>query len=650
MQPKQCLKRLLQVPLCILLMTLLYSSTFAQPLSISVVVPDPPPMFWEDYLDFKATVFIYVTNQTNEPYEVKLLPHVTSDQGVEFYLPESFQPPASITIPPTSTVTFSFDDLRAAYGVLGQNDFVLDGLDWQDLYQSETLPEGYYTLCVTAYDYVTGAPLSSQFGCDMFLIQQHEPPLIINPNDEANLIPTLPQFVNFLWTTTGLPGQTRYRLQLMDLTELDLVNPEDAFIIPGILPYYEEDNLLANTLIYDLSKPPLIVGHEYAVQVTAYDPFGNLVFKENGKSLVHSFTYAPAGGTIVTNGTLVTPGGDPEPGGINTIGDLGIQQDVPQPLMVCDPVPPPANNTPYAGVLSSGMQVQLGHFQMELLAVDGANPVTGTGRVLLPFWNTSVEVAFEDLHVNTQLEAYNGGDLVVAQETSGLIPEELYTNFVDPLTANDISELEAEQIVDFVESAGRLIDPDNPGPPINIPLPFGFELNDISFVVTGIQFTSDGAQLNAFAKVEVPDAIGSRRILLGGKNICVTDAAIASNGQLQLLGDQTFELSAETDFILYGGEGSTELFWNEDGIDHLSIDGALVFSNGLIATNGDPLTASFQTDIEDFQNWDAAITLSDNTFTLPGLDDFSMTIANEGAIVLDHSEVSSPAGFALPST
>ena len=631
-------------------MTLLHSSAFAQPLSISVVVPDPPPMFWEDYLDFQANVFIYVTNTTNEPYDVKLIPQVTSDQGISFYLPESFQPATSVTIPPTGTVTFSFNDLEAAYGALGQNDFVLEGITWQDLYQSETLPEGYYTLCVTAYDYNTGEALSSQFGCDMFLIQQHEPPFIINPNDDANLIPTQPQFVNFLWTTTGIPGQTRYRFQLMDLTELDLVNPEDAFNIPGILPYYQEDNIMPNTLIYDLSKPPLMVGHEYAIQVTAYDPFGNLVFKEDGKSLVHSFTYAPAGGIVDGNETLVDPGGGSTPDENPIGGDLIVQEEIPIPAMVCDPAPVPANNTPYAGVLSVGMQVQLGHFQMELLTVNGANPVSGTGRVLMPLWNTYVPVSFENLHINTALEAYNSADVVVAQENSGLIPEEMYTNFIDPLTGTELSELEAEQIVDFVENAGQVIDPANPVPPVNVPIPFGFELNDISMVVTGIQFTADGAVLNAFAKVEVPDAIGSRRILLAGKGICATNSAIGSNGQLQLLNDQVFELSTDTDFELYGGAGNTELFWDENGIDHLSIDGALVFSNGLIATGGTPLTASFQTDIEDFQNWETSITLSQNTFTLPGLDDFSMTIANTGAIVLDHSEVSSPAGFQLPGT
>ncbi|MEM1219197.1 MAG: hypothetical protein AAGH79_09805, partial [Bacteroidota bacterium] len=167
------------------------------PITITTVVPEPVPVFWDDYLDFRADVFIYLTNTSSETQEIKLVPTITSDAGISFTTRNDFQPSAPIVLAPGSTVPFSFNELEFYNGNLSQNDFVLEGVSWQTLYQSPTLPEGYYTLCFEAFDFLTNAPLSNQFGCDVFLVQTIYPPINLYPIKEHEVDALQPPFIKF---------------------------------------------------------------------------------------------------------------------------------------------------------------------------------------------------------------------------------------------------------------------------------------------------------------------------------------------------------------------------------------------------------------------------------------------------------------------
>jgi hypothetical protein len=137
-------------------------------------------------------------------------------------------------------------------------------------------------------------------------------PIIVQPWDNALIEPRVPQFMVFIWLRTGIPPMPqsvnynfymRYRFELVDMTENHLANPEDAFASPAIRPYYVEDNILSPNLVYNLSKPPLQLGHRYAVRVTVSLPeFGDdtpFVFSNNGMSPVIEFTYGETPGAEV---------------------------------------------------------------------------------------------------------------------------------------------------------------------------------------------------------------------------------------------------------------------------------------------------------------------------------------------------------------
>ncbi|MEM9261281.1 MAG: hypothetical protein AAGA62_16695, partial [Bacteroidota bacterium] len=331
----------------LLLLLLLGTSGRAQEVRVSVIVPNPPPVYWDAYLEFNADVRVILTNVSTQPQEVKLVPTLTSDRGLSASFVPSYQPLSPLLLPPGETVNLTYRDLRALFGTPTEADIALDGINFDRLFASETIPEGSYTLCVEARDFATNEPLSNNFGCDIFFVQQHEPPLIIWPADGEAITPLEPQFLNFLWSTTGIPGRTRYRFALYDLDDLGLNNRADAFLLNATRPLFETDDLIANNLAYDLALPPLIPGRHYAVQVTAYDPQQELLFAQEGRSVVHQFHYQQP--FVVIDGDLVDLDNGNDDGGLNTDPPGGFQNEQPGQqlaMQACPDLPPPTA-TPY---------------------------------------------------------------------------------------------------------------------------------------------------------------------------------------------------------------------------------------------------------------------------------------------------------------
>ncbi|MEL7162944.1 MAG: hypothetical protein AAFN92_19450, partial [Bacteroidota bacterium] len=57
---------------------------------------------------------------------------------------------------------------------------------------------------------------------------------------------------------------------------------------------------------------------------------------------------------------------------------------------------------------------------------------------------------------------------------------------------------------------------------------------------------------------------------------------------------------------------------------------------------------SFTAEVEDYQNWTAAVTLNSDELAVPGLEDFPLGVL-PGEIVYDHSSVNGSPGFSLPA-
>ncbi|MEM9929487.1 MAG: hypothetical protein AAF840_06695, partial [Bacteroidota bacterium] len=647
------------VPFLLLAFTPL--SLSGQALRVNVIVPEPPPAYWDAYLEFNADIQVIITNTSQQTREVKLVPNLSSDRGLEASFVPEFQPLAPVTVPGGGTITLNYRDLRAIFGTPTEGDIELSGISFDRLYESETIPEGNYTLCVEAFDFDTNESLSNNFGCDVFFIRQHEPPLIITPLHEGTIEPTDPQFVNFLWSTTGIPGMTRYRFRLFDLDDLGLFNNADAFILETARPLYEQEDLVANTLTYNLGFPELINGHHYAVQVIAYDPEERLLFAQGGASQVVTFHYNAQQyqinfpnnnpGNVLVNNDNDNNGGGGNNNGIND-GQNDIQDNPPQQQQAmqynCPPLPPP-HPIPYPNAIGNNQTITVGGFQMEVVNGGGMSPISGTGRIFVEAFNTWVNVEYTDLAVNNQLEAY-GGAVVRAVDGSNLIPEGLLQDLGEgEFDPDQLAENTAQQLADYVSNQGNWLNPNDPGIHPALNLPAGVSGGGMELILTGMEFSPTGAIFSTFAKIDLPEAQGDRRLLLVGRGMCLAAENLGEGADLLLAADKTFALSDGVDLTFIGGEDETKVSWSANGIETFTVNGRLTFDQDLIGTDGQALTASFSAQVEDYQDWTATATLNQDTWHVPGLEDFSLALL-PGTIVYDHSSVNGPPGFDLPNS
>lgn len=612
--------------LTLLLVLTLCTSVRAQDIRLNVIVPTPPPVTWEAYLEFDADILIIVSNVGNTVHELKLVPTLTSDRGLSAAFKPDYQPISPLTIAPGETLNLTYRDLRALFGTPTEDDIALEGINFDRLFASETIPEGNYTLCVEARDFLTNEALSNNFGCSIFYVQQHEPPLIIWPFDGETVTALEPQFLNFLWSTTGIPGRTRYRLALYDLDELGLFNPADAFQLAATRPLYEVDDLIASNLPYDLALPPLIPGHRYAVQVIAYDPEGELLFAQEGRSAVHQFTYQ----RLMIVGETINDGD-----GIND-GPGSFQTQTPGQQVAMEACPDLEPPTPSAsGPLTAGTTLTVGQYEL-VLNSGGTPPLAGTGRLLVESLNTYVNVSFTGLQVNQGLEVYGESAIVTA------------TQDANPNLGN-LSQAEALQLADLVDNNGNWLNPDGNNPGAGINLPAGITGAGMDLLFTGMTFTPTGATVDLFAKIELPEAQVDSRLLLVGQGACLNSDNLGANMDLLLAEDQAFALGPGVDMTFAGGDAGTRLRWNEQGIDELDVDMTLDFA-GEVMPEGSPFSARVTATVADYQDWIGTVTLGPDQQDDPVPTEEVTFNYNKVEVQYDHSSVQNPVGLSLPPT
>lgn len=272
-----------------------------QPLRIQVQVNKPYPNKLSDFQSNPAQVVILVINNSQSTYSIQLLGSITGDNGVRVATSVNHRSSRSVDIAPLGVTRVSAEDIGALFN---PDHLVYSGFSREQAFRMNGVPEGYYQVCIRAVDFNTRAPLSDEepFGCsNVFMVSSLEPPVIIKPFDEESLPALIPQNIVFSWTLPpGAPPSTQYTLRLVEVPEGR--NPFDV-MRSSRQSFFETTVTGAPTLLYGPSAPPLITGRQYALMVTAEDPFGNSVFRNGGRSEVISFRFgASAEGNPLAEG------------------------------------------------------------------------------------------------------------------------------------------------------------------------------------------------------------------------------------------------------------------------------------------------------------------------------------------------------------
>jgi hypothetical protein len=514
------------------------------PIEINLNISPPYPTNFDAYFEYLDRGLVQIHNTTNDPLEVYFRVRFAEVNGrisVEgpAQLFESFTFQRGITLLTSS-------EIREVFAAIQESDFRSSGLtdaQWTAIQINKELPEGSYSLCVYAYNaqnQIISDPDGA--GCIDFEIVFAERPIIDIPfeGDTLEAIGNM----NILWshflTSPDAMARTQYELKIIDITEQNIENVQNAFLNPGISPDFEENVVtLRSKFIQDNVELPLVTGHTYAARVTAVDPLGQIAYQFGGHSEIVSFVYGRADTTedepipatiIASNGTCT--------------GEYAKDAPTDTVSVVLK------NNVPYKfGALKMTIP------QTIPIVGSSKDGFTGLGVITTTIGKTEVKVSisFKDLKVNKANEVFAGTakgqsdktgeyDEIIASYLAGSTP----LSTTQALNITSYSRLRVKR--GAVEA----------GIPISLPIGIDQELNGETTVlgINDMTLTPTQATLTALFSMQNPEWKGSIPTL-GAKNVCFNETGMGQNVFLYLPMDYTIPLTSG-DLVLKRFEAGKE--------------------------------------------------------------------------------------------
>ena len=269
------------------------ADVFAQtyPVTLNTQLTPPFTGYLPDYGaagSEKLKVMLLFNDFSKPNYQVKLKIKIEGQGIVIQSKPYYFEGP--FTIEPGIPLMLSGSDLD---GLLSSSHLDFSGINPSQYDQRKVLPEGFYSICITAYDYNNpNTIILSNTSCAYGLMVLNDPPYLNLPQCGQAISTTTPQQLTFNWTpvnqsSPNTAGQTEYAFELFEIRPPGQ-NPNN--IVQTLPPVYTETTNIS-TLNYGITATPLIYGMEYVWRVKAIDPGGRDLFKNNGYSQICTFTW-----------------------------------------------------------------------------------------------------------------------------------------------------------------------------------------------------------------------------------------------------------------------------------------------------------------------------------------------------------------------
>jgi len=292
---KKVIQKLFSLPLLGLLIftSFIGPKAFGQG-NIQVMITGIPPVISSPFIDdleqdyngglFQVQVTYNSSNQQPVDFEFVVALSTNGEQLTEFR-----SDPVSLT-PGIYTYNQFFDEVPFSTSL----DAVIADLNAQRLQQviqSGKLPEGAYTLRITAEPVDQMSGVAGITGQSNFTVRYPQPPILMSPSDQSTVNQAIPTFA---WTpVVGAQGETfQYHFLLVEM--LPGQTPRQA--INSNRVHHEQTLTGTTTFPYTNNYLNLDSGKEYAWQVTASDISGNLPISDDGESEIYTFTYNPGGG------------------------------------------------------------------------------------------------------------------------------------------------------------------------------------------------------------------------------------------------------------------------------------------------------------------------------------------------------------------
>jgi hypothetical protein len=283
------------------------ASSFAQnyPIQITTQLVQPFSGFIPDYStpgNQNLKLLVVFTDFTKPSYNIKLKLQITG-QGITIQS-KSYYYSGLITLQPGTPIEISGSDLS---GLLNSANLDFSGITPQK-YQTNSLPEGYYNICFTAYDYNNPIPIQvSNQSCAFGWMVLSDPPYLNLPICGSTTTVNTPQNMMFQWTAMNMnsPNSANTTLYDFDLYEVRPSTQSPGNIIQTLPPIYQVTTPFT-FVNYGITEPQLYYGMQYVWRVRAREQSNRDLFKNQGYSQLCTFTYGSVLSQIDSNSIKLT--------------------------------------------------------------------------------------------------------------------------------------------------------------------------------------------------------------------------------------------------------------------------------------------------------------------------------------------------------
>lgn len=262
------------------------------PVRVNVAIMPPYSTKLSDYTNNPNKVLVTLHNFSVDgvTLNVYLRGELTGQSGTRIYTSPNYKPASPIVLQPGIPYTLTVSNIQ---DIFSSSQLVYEGISENEILYGNGLPEDNYIICLKAYGYQNDMVLSDDapFGCStVFSVGNIEPPFITAPWCHEELTILSPQNIIFSWTRpAGAPINVQYRLKIVEVSPPghDINNAFNS----AAHPIFFETVVTTNTFLFGPAQPALVQGKTYAFAVTAFDPIGNIAFRNGGRSEICSFKY-----------------------------------------------------------------------------------------------------------------------------------------------------------------------------------------------------------------------------------------------------------------------------------------------------------------------------------------------------------------------
>lgn len=282
----------------------------AQYINMNINILPPYNSKISTLIDKPGKAFVTIQNTSTYSRELFFKIAITGPNGISIQSLPTYWPNKSFHINPYQLVQVDVNELSTYFD---ENSFITNGITITDLIKTGYIPEGNYQICITAYDYYNPNTALSSESCSEYYFSYPDPPMLIQPGDNENILASTPQNTVFSWTVpAGASFGTQYLLRIVEMIDPKR-NINDA-LRSASNPVFFEKTVNTTTYIYGPNDPPFVEGRRYVWAVKMLDPNGSQIFNSLSTAFKNNGVSEPSSFLVSKNIMAIQP---PEQGGDN---------------------------------------------------------------------------------------------------------------------------------------------------------------------------------------------------------------------------------------------------------------------------------------------------------------------------------------------